>query len=174
MKKFTLLFALVLGFGLTSLQAQSHCDKKAQAHCDKQGQAHCDKQASKSCQMKSDKAALNSETAEAAAKLASLDENIESKVCEMSGKVSYSRKSVGDDGEVKYQTVSYSASANEFVAVSKEGKKMSCGSGSGSAASANAGKASGKASGSSCCSKKAGKKSASMKQTQAVDKKASK
>ncbi len=175
MKKLTLLFVLILGFGLTSVQAQSHCDKMSKAQCDKHSQADCDKQASKSCHMGDNAKQADAGTADAAAKLASLDENIESKVCEMSGKVSYTRKAVGTDGEVKYQTVSYSASTNEFVGNSEGGKKLSCGSGSGSATSANAGKASGKSSGSSCCSKKAGSssKNASIKQTQSVDKKAS-
>ena len=167
MKKLALLFTLILGFGLTSVQAQSHCDKKTSKSCEKACESA--KQA-------------DAGSADAAAKLASLDENIESKECEKSGMVCYTRKIVGDDGEVKTQAVSYSASTNEFVAMSDDGKsggdKKSCsahGAGSGESASANAGKASAKDSGASCCSKKSGKSAkTSMKQTHAVDKKSSK
>lgn len=164
MKKLTLLFALVIGFGLTSVQAQSHCDKKASASCIKK----CSKSDSQA----------DAGTADAAAKLASLDETIEPKMCEHSGKVSYSRKAVGSDGDVTYQAVSYSASTNEFVSLEGSDKK-SChtsGMGSGESASANAGKVSGKDSGAACCSKKGSSsaKSADAKPTKMVEKKSSK
>ena len=141
MKKFTLLFALVLGFGLTGVQAQSHSDAKAS----------CAKTCSKTA--KSAKQ-TDSGSAEAAAKLASMDESIEKKVCEHSGKVSYSRTAVGKDGEAMVTAVSYDAPSNTFVSVSDSDKKSCCasGSGSGSASSANAGKAKTKDS-ASCCSK---------------------
>jgi len=166
MKKFALLFALILGFGLTSVQAQSHCDKKASASC------------AKTCST-SAKSAKQADTgsAEAAAKLASMDESIEQKTCEYSGNVSYSRKEVGDDGEVKLTALSYNASTNSFVNLSDTDKKSCCasGSGSGSGASANAGKASSKNSGASCCSKGGKKaKGSSKKQAQVGEKKSSK
>jgi hypothetical protein len=167
MKKFALLFTLILGFGLTSVQAQSHCDKKSSKSCEKACTSA--KQA-------------DAGSAAAAAKLASLDENIQSKECEKSGKVCYTRKVVGTDGEMTHEAVSYSASTNAFVAMSDDSKpsgdKKSCcasGAGSGESASANAGKASGKDSGAACCSKKSGKSAkTSMKKTHAVDKKSSK
>ncbi len=164
MKKFTLLFTFILGFGITGIQAQSHCDKSAAASC------------SKTCSKSAKQA--DSGSAEAAAKLASMDESIEGKVCEHSGNVSYSRKDVGSDGEVKFTSLTYSASANEFVAVTDSNKKSCCasGSGSGSASSANAGKTSKSASAVGCCSKKGAAKTtdASVKQKSAVDKKSSK
>lgn len=167
MKKFALLFALVLGFGLTGVQAQSDSDKKASKSCAQT----CSKTAKKATKQ------ADAGSADAAAKLASLDESIDVKVCEKSGNVSYTRKAVGDDGEAKYEPVSYSASTNKFVSLTDSEKKSCCasGSGSGASASASAGKASASDSGAACCSKKGGKSSKkAMKQTQAVDKKSSK
>ncbi len=166
MKKFALIFALVLGFGLTGVQAQSHCDKKASKSC-VQTCSKADKKAHKQA---------DAGSAEAAATLASLDESIDTKVCEYSGNVSYTRKAVGDDGEVKYEPVNYNASTNQFVSLTDSEKKSCCasGSGSGEGSSANAGKASGSDSGAACCSKKGSKSTtSSVKQTHAVDKKSS-
>ncbi len=166
MKKFALLFALILGFGLTGVQAQSHCDKKASKSC-AQTCSKADKKAKQA----------DSGSADAAATLASMDESISKKVCEHSGNVSYTRTAVGTDGKTTDEPVSYNASTNKFVSLTDSEKKSCCasGAGSGSGASANAGKASGSDSGAACCSKKGAKGSKSaMKQTQAVDKKSSK
>ncbi|RLD19265.1 MAG: hypothetical protein DRI69_08725 [Bacteroidetes bacterium] len=166
MKKFALLFALILGFGLTGVQAQSHCDKKASKSC-AQKCSKADKSADKA----------DAGSADAAAKLASMDESIDMKVCEYSGNVSYTRKAVGDDGEVNNEPVSYSASTNKFVSLTDSEKKSCCasGSGNGEGSSANAGKASSSDSGAACCSKKGSKNTKSeMKHTQAVGKKSSK
>lgn len=165
MKKFALLFALVLGFGLTGVQAQSDSDKKASKDC-AQKCSKADKKAHKQANASADEAY----------KLASMDESIDMKVCENSGSVSYTRKVVGGDGEAKSEPVSYDASTSKFVSITDSEKKSCCasGSGSGEGSSANAGKASGSDSGAACCSKKDGKKSKSaMKKTQAVDKKSS-
>ena len=114
MKKFALLFALVLGFGLTGVQAQSDSDKKASKSCAQT----CSKTAKKATKQ------ADAGSADAAAKLASLDESIDVKVCEKSGNVSYTRKAVGDDGEAKYEPVSYSASTNKFVSLTDSEKKI--------------------------------------------------
>jgi hypothetical protein len=74
-------------------------------------------------------------------KAAAEDENIEKKVCQKSGKVSYVRKDVCEkSGKVSYTNVSYDAAVGKFVSLeasAKEGK--SCAS---------------KAKASGCCSSK--------------------
>ena len=53
---------------------------------------------------------------EAIAQAASLDETIERRVCETSGKVSYYRKDVCQkSGKVSYEPVNYDAATNQFV-----------------------------------------------------------
>gem|GEM_PF-753606 len=96
----------------------------------------------------------------AAAKLASNDANIESKVCEKSGKVSYySKKTCAKSGKVSMTPVKYCSDSKKFVNVSPEGEAKSTLTGNGmKACCASAKKAGGKA----CCAGK-GKKACSGK-----------
>ena len=91
-------------------------------------------------------------------KAAAADENIEKKVCQKSGKVSYVRKDVCEkSGKVSYTNVTYDATAAKFVSLEaseKEGK--SCGSkAKAGGCCASKGKASGVAAkeGKACASK---------------------
>jgi hypothetical protein len=134
MKRITLFFALLVGLGLTSLQAQT-CVKSASA-CSKKsasvatgGKAHC------------------AGSVEAAAKLASLDESIETRTCEKTGSVSYVRKETNPEtGAVIFTSVEYNSEMGKFVNVSpsegkaccKGAKAASCCSGKGKATSAEA------------------------------------
>ncbi len=107
MKKITLLFTLALTLGVSGAYAQScakACTKKAE------------KQAS----------TIDAETAEAAAKLASLDESIEKKVCPHSGMVSYVKTVKNDDGEVSHVDVEYDAAKAQFVNVSPKDMEKNC------------------------------------------------
>jgi len=100
MKKFVLLFAL-LGVVSFSVNAQS-CSHAAKA---KAGTA----------KVAEDGAA----SAEVAAKMAALDENVEQRVCSTSGSVSYVRKNVcAASGKVSYSKVEYCTKSNKFVNVS--------------------------------------------------------
>lgn len=81
---------------------------------------------------------------DAAAKAASLDQSIDRRVCETSGKVSYYKKEVCEkSGKVSFEQVQYDATAGQFVNVapSQVAEKAACGSKS-------------SASGKSCCSSK--------------------
>lgn len=155
MKRFlfsTLFFSLML----VGAQAQSsNCSKKCTS-----------KQASsKSCQGKSASATADAGTAtiEAAAKLASMDESIESKTCPVSGKVSYSKKETSANGEVSYVDVNYDAETNTFVNASpmkvEETKACSGKKAKGCCSSKSAKSASADSKG--CCSKKSAAKSTS-------------
>ena len=102
MKKIFMLFAF---FGLVSFAAtaQKACTKSASA-----------------------KSSCCAKTAAAAAKLASLDNSIESRTCATSGKVSYVKKSVcAQSGKVSYTDVEYCTKSKKFVNVSPT-KKASC------------------------------------------------
>ncbi len=150
MKRFlfsTLFFSLMV----VGAQAQnSGCSKACTA-----------KQASsKSCDGKSTSTAGVS-TVEAAAKLASMDESIETITCPVSGKVSYAKKETTAKGEVSYVDVTYDAETNTFVNASP--MKMEAGKGCSSgqkAAGCCAGKStSSKSAG--CCSGKSASTSVS-------------
>ena len=115
MKQLTVVFALLLGFGMmSSVQAQS-CQKSASACCKKSAStASADK-------------AMAPGTVEAAAKLASLDASIETRTCDKSGSVSYVRK-VKDEttGAVTYADVAYDQELGQFVNVSPKTAKACC------------------------------------------------
>ena len=102
MKRFTLFLALLVGVGMGSVQAQK---------CSKAQKAACAKSASVS--------KVNDGSADAAAKLASLDDTIESRTCEKSGSVSYVRKVVDNEtGTVSFKDVQYDSELGKFVNVS--------------------------------------------------------
>jgi hypothetical protein len=115
MKKITLFFTVLLGLGLTSLQAQS-CSKSASA-CSKKSASvatagHC------------------SGSADAAAKLASLDETIESRTCEKSGNVSYVRRETDvKTGQVVFTSLEYNSDLGKFVNQSPSNSKACCSAG---------------------------------------------
>lgn len=147
MKKISVVLglAMFLAFGL---QAQSDCASK-KTSCAKEKSA-------KSVSVEDQK------NMEAAVKLASMDESIEKKVCEHSGKVSFYRKeATGQNGEVKLVSVEYDANENQFVNVSpldkKEGAaKMGCCSAKSAAAAG------------CCASKKSNSAEASAKETKSA------
>lgn len=130
MKRISVLlaFAMLLGFGL---QAQSDCGHKKSAD-----KAEISRTAT----------AVDQNTIEAAVKLASLDENIEQRVNDENGEVTFVRKKTcAHSGKVSFVNVAYDAESAQFVNVSPKdmnsGKKGCC------AAGAKAGKG--------CCAKKA-------------------
>jgi len=95
MKKLFMLFAIMSLVAVASVDAQT-CSK-SKASCSK-SKAEC--------------------TA-AAAKMASLDADIEKRICEDSGKVSFVRKSVCEtSGKTKYTNVEYNADTKKFVNIS--------------------------------------------------------
>ena len=113
--------------------------------------------------------AVESVSDDVIAQAASLDENIERRVCENSGKVSYYRKSTCEkSGKVSYNPVNYDSASSTFVNVSpaQVTKKKACASkangksccAKGAKATAVAGKA-----GKSCCAGKKGAKACSSK-----------
>jgi hypothetical protein len=110
MKKITLFFVLLVGVGLTGVQAQ-HC-KKSAAAC-----------ASKSTTVAtSDKAHCGS-SAMAAAQLASMDESIETRT-DQSGSVSYVRKETNPEtGAVIFTSVEYNSDLGKFVNLSPSAVK---------------------------------------------------
>lgn len=130
MKKISVLlaFTMLLGFGL---QAQSDCGHKKSAE---------------KAEMTKTVSVEDQNNMEAAVKLASLDENIEQRVNEDNGEVTFVRKKTcSHSGKVSYVNVMYNAESAQFVNVSpkdmESGKKGCC------AAGAKAGKG--------CCAKKA-------------------
>ncbi len=112
---------------------------------------------------------------EAVAQAASLDESIERRVCETSGKVSYYRKDVCQkSGKVSYEAVAYDAATSQFVnaspsEMSEKGAKSCCaskGAKATAASSKDAKSCAGSKKGKSCCaSKKAKGTSASVDAT---------
>ncbi|MCF8236818.1 MAG: hypothetical protein K9I85_01570 [Saprospiraceae bacterium] len=111
---------------------------------------------------------------EAVAQAASLDESIERRVCETSGKVSYYRKDVCQkSGKVSYSPVSYDATNSQFVNASPsdlnaKGGKSCCASKGATATSASSKDEKGCAGskkGKSCCAGKAKGTSASIAPT---------
>ena len=111
MKRITLFFALLVGLGLTSLQAQT-CSKSASA---------CSK---KSASMTASEKAHCAGSAEAAAKMASLDATIETRTDEKTGAVTYVRKEVNPEtGAATFTSIEYNSELGKFVNCSpKEGK----------------------------------------------------
>lgn len=101
---------------------------------------------------------------EAIAQAASLDESIERRVCETSGKVSYYRKDVCQkSGKVSYEPVNFDAATNQFVNASPSevgsAKKSCCASkGAAATAASTSEKAcAGSKSDKSCCASKGAK-----------------
>ena len=114
MKQLTVVFALLLGVGMASVQAQS-CQKSASACCKKSGS------------VASASTAETAGSAEAAAKLASLDASIETRTCAKSGSVSYVRKVTNlETGDVSYADVAYDSDLGQFVNVSPSAAKACC------------------------------------------------
>lgn len=104
---------------------------------------------------------------EAIAQAASLDETIERRVCETSGKVSYYRKDVCQkSGKVSYEPVSYDATTSQFVNASPSevnaGKKSCCASkgAKATAASETSKSCAGSKADKSCCASKGAKATA--------------
>ncbi len=94
MKKFLLFFALLGFVSVSTVSAQKSCTAKKMA-----GEKVC--------------------TKSAAAKLASIDNSIESRVCEKSGSVSYVRKDVcSASGKVSFQDVEFCSKSGKFVNLS--------------------------------------------------------
>ncbi len=119
MKRILILFSLMAFFAITGMQAQKACcASKAKSAASCAGKASAAKTATADVEM-------------AAAKLASLDENIDRKVCAESGKVTYLKKEVCEkSGKVSFVNVEYNADLGAFVNVSPSemhGKKASCG-----------------------------------------------
>jgi hypothetical protein len=111
MKQLTVLFALLLGISLSAVQAQN-CQKTASSCCKKSASTATAEKPSGSI--------------DAAAKLASLDETIETRTCEKSGSVSYVRKVVNEtSGNVTFADVEYDGESGAFVNVAPAAK--SCG-----------------------------------------------
>ena len=143
MKRTLILFSLMTFFAIAGMQAQKAC---------------CSSKA-KSAASCTDKASTANTTAAdvemAAAKLASLDENIDRKVCAETGKVTYTKKEVCEkSGKVSFVNVEYSSELGQFVNISPSalhGEKASCGSSKTAAAKSCC---SGKEK-ESCCSKSA-------------------
>ncbi len=111
MKKILFLFAFVMFAGLVS--AQDTAAKKS-----------CAKTCAKTCASKKASASVDGETkvasAETAAELAAAeDESIERKVCDVSGSISYYRKSTCSvSGATKMTEVQYDGETKSFVNVS--------------------------------------------------------
>jgi hypothetical protein len=127
MKHLLSLFSLVLFVGVSQLSAQENQTPTAADAVETSSHA---KKCSKTCAAK-------------AAKAASMDESIEKKVCEKSGKVSYHKKSVCEkSGKVSYQEVQYDEASAQFVTLDETDVKAS-----------SAKKSCGKKKG--CCAKKA-------------------
>lgn len=116
MKRITLFFALLVGLGLTSLHAQT-CSKSASA-CSKKGAS-----------MTASEKAHCAGSADAAAKLASLDASIETRTDEKTGAVSYVRKEVNPEtGAATFTSIEYNSELGKFVNVSpSQGKACSKG-----------------------------------------------
>lgn len=112
MKKLFFLSVFVLCAGLVSAQDASSTTKKS-----------CSKTCAKKCASKTASASADSETkvasAEKAAEIAaSQDENIEKKVCSVTGNVSYYMKSTCEhSGAVKMTEVKFDESSKSFVSL---------------------------------------------------------
>ena len=122
MKKFLVLFAMVAFVG-TMASAQVTGTVDAKKTCTK-SKAACTKSKATTVSVASEdelvavKGALPACSVAAAAKLASLDENIEAKTCSQSGKVAYYKKSVcSNSGKVSMKPVQYCSSSKAFVNV---------------------------------------------------------
>lgn len=144
MKKLFFVFAFLGCLGLVNVNAQGTCpySKKASETTDVSKKKACSKTAKATC----------SKTA--AAKLASMDDSIEQKVCAKSGNVSYYQTSTcAKSGKVSTNEVKYCSDSQKFVNVAPGSKAMGV-SGSNKPACSKAAKAS--------CSKSAGAKSVSL------------
>lgn len=114
MKKLFFLSVFVLCAGLVSAQDTSNSAKKS-----------CSKTCAKTCASKTASASADSETkvasAEKAAEIAAAqDENIEKKVCSVTGNVSYYMKSTCEhSGAVKMTEVKFDEESESFVSLDK-------------------------------------------------------
>ncbi|MFQ5445809.1 MAG: hypothetical protein ACE5FF_02650 [Saprospiraceae bacterium] len=104
MKKFFFLFAFIGLFAFAAnAQSKSCCAGKKGA----------------------EKVSCTAASAEAAAKAASTDDSIVKQVSDK-GEVTYTRKEVAGNGEVKYIPVEYCTKESKFVSVTPSGKKACC------------------------------------------------
>ncbi len=152
MKKLFMLFAIMSLVAVASVDAQT-CSK-SKASCSK----------------------TSAECTAAAAKMASLDADIEKRVCEDSGKISFVRKGVcAVSGKTEYTNVEFDADTKKFVNVSPthtSGKAVkagaSCCAGKAKATSAktvSATKSCSKGEKAACCASKAKSASTTVKKT---------
>lgn len=110
MKHLFSLFSLVLFVGITQLSAQ---ENQTPVAADAVEKTSCSKKCSKACAAK-------------AAKAASMDDTIEERVCEKSGKVSYHQKSVCEkSGKVSYSEVQFDEASAQFVSIDETEVKAS-------------------------------------------------
>jgi len=113
MQKILLILALFTGLSVSALQAQSSCTKSSAACCHKSGAAATAEKTQ------------SDGSADAAAKLASLDASIESHKCPMSGAVSYFRQSTDPQGKVVLTSLVYDEQGGKFVEA-PSGTKSCC------------------------------------------------
>ena len=114
MKKIMLFLILLVGVGLTTMEAQT-C-KKSTAACSK-----------KSTTVATSNSSHCGGSATAAAKLAALDESIETRTCAKSGNVSYVRKETNSGtGSVIFTSVEYDSELGKFVNMSPTAAKSCC------------------------------------------------
>lgn len=116
MKKFLVLFAMVAFVGtIASAQAPAKCTKS---------KAACTASKTSAKTVSTDAEALPTCSVAAAAKLASLDESIQSKTCSASGTVSYYKKNVcSTSGKVSLKEVKYCSTSQAFVNVAPPANK---------------------------------------------------
>ena len=114
MNKILILSTLFLAFGVYSASAQSCCKKGAEKSCSK-------------TEASAKLVTYDEATLAAATKLAEQNDNIDKKVCDYSGKVSFTEKSVSPEtGDVVLTKVVYSAEKEAFVPESKENGTSCC------------------------------------------------
>lgn len=148
MKRILILFSLMSFFAIAGMQAQKACcSSKAKSAASCTDKASATKTASADIEM-------------TAAKLASLDENIDRKVCPETGKVTYLKKEVCEkSGKVSVVNVEYDSDLGQFVNISPSelhGKQANCsGSKTASAKTASAKSCCSGKEKASCCSKSA-------------------
>ncbi|MDX1683655.1 MAG: hypothetical protein R3275_00380 [Saprospiraceae bacterium] len=111
MKHLLSLFSLVLFVGVSQLTAQENQSPVVEKEVTKK--ASCAKKCSKTCAAK-------------AAKAASLDEMIEKRIADNSGKVTYHKKSIcGNTGKISYTEVVYDEASAQFVDIDESEVKAS-------------------------------------------------
>ena len=110
MKKLFILVAFVLSAGLVSAQ-----DANVGKTCAKEGKVCCASKAKASASADTKVASAMSAADIAAEK----DENIEKKVCDMTGSVSYFQKTVGDAGTVQMTEVTFDEENSTFISTAE-------------------------------------------------------